>query len=323
VKLIAFLEERFGVQLGDDEFDPDSLRDGRRDRDPRRVEARRKEELKPPWTSACRGAVRVQEVGLRLREEGARQRVRRAKDDARARQGRRLLPGGFDKCAEMGILAMPLPERYGGLGLDVTSCVVAMEALGYAADDQGLAFVVNTQLWTCELPILHFGSEAQKDAWLPRLARGEVIGGHATTEPGGGLRRDGPRDPGRAPRRALDLERHEDVHHERADRRPVDRLRLDGRTEARLRRRPDGVPRADVATGRTRGAAAEKARAPHGADGRGLFRRRRARRRRAPRQEGRGRGDLFVRDGVGAELPVRVSPRRDGAPARALHSVRA
>ncbi|MCK6548998.1 acyl-CoA dehydrogenase family protein [Myxococcota bacterium] len=93
---------------------------------------------------------------------------------------------GFLAIAEMGILAMPLPERYGGLGLDVTSCVVAMEALGYAAEDQGLAFVVNTQLWTCELPILHFGTEAQKDTWLPRLARGEVIGGHATTEPGAG-----------------------------------------------------------------------------------------------------------------------------------------
>lgn len=93
---------------------------------------------------------------------------------------------GFLACAEMGLLGLPVPERYGGLGLDVMSSMIAMEALGYAADDQGLAFVVNTQLWTCEVPILHFGSDDQKSRYLPRLVTGEIIGGHATTEPNSG-----------------------------------------------------------------------------------------------------------------------------------------
>ena len=93
---------------------------------------------------------------------------------------------GFEACAEMGLLGLPVPEEYGGLGLDVVSCMVAMEALGYGADDQGLAFAVNTQMWTCELPILHFGSEEQKRRYLPRLVKGEIIGGHATTEPNSG-----------------------------------------------------------------------------------------------------------------------------------------
>lgn len=93
---------------------------------------------------------------------------------------------GFLACAELGLLGLPVPEQYGGLGLDVTSSMLAMEALGYAADDQGLAFVINTQLWTCEVPILHFGSDEQKARYLPRLAKGEIIGGHATTEPGSG-----------------------------------------------------------------------------------------------------------------------------------------
>ena len=66
---------------------------------------------------------------------------------------------GFEACAEMGLLGLAVPEEYGGLGLDVISCMVAMEALGYGADDQGLAFAINTQMWTCELPILHFGSD--------------------------------------------------------------------------------------------------------------------------------------------------------------------
>ncbi|CAN0583990.1 unnamed protein product, partial [Laminaria digitata] len=93
---------------------------------------------------------------------------------------------GFMACAEQGLLGLAVPEDYGGLGLDVVSCMVAMEALGYGAKDQGLAFAVNTQLWTCELPILHFGTEEQKQHYLPRLVTGEIIGGHATSEPDSG-----------------------------------------------------------------------------------------------------------------------------------------
>lgn len=93
---------------------------------------------------------------------------------------------GFLACAELGLLGLPVPEAYGGLGLDVVSCMVAMEALGYGAADQGLAFTVNTQLWTCELPILKFGTDEQKQRYLPKLVTGELIGGHATSEPQSG-----------------------------------------------------------------------------------------------------------------------------------------
>jgi alkylation response protein AidB-like acyl-CoA dehydrogenase len=93
---------------------------------------------------------------------------------------------GFLACGQMGLLGLPVPTEYGGAGLDVISSMVAMEALGYGAEDQGLAFAVNTQLWTCELPILHFGTEEQKEKWLPKLCTGEIIGGHATTEPNSG-----------------------------------------------------------------------------------------------------------------------------------------
>ena len=93
---------------------------------------------------------------------------------------------GFAACAELGLLGLPVPEAYGGLGLDVISCMVAMEALGFGADDQGLAFAINTQLWTCELPILKFGTDDQKQRYLPKLVTGELIGGHATSEPQSG-----------------------------------------------------------------------------------------------------------------------------------------
>lgn len=93
---------------------------------------------------------------------------------------------GFRACGEMGLLGLPITDTYGGLGLDCTSSMIAMEALGYGSEDQGLAFAVNTQLWTCAVPILRFGSDAQKDRWLHRLVRGDAIGGHASTEPEAG-----------------------------------------------------------------------------------------------------------------------------------------
>ena len=79
-----------------------------------------------------------------------------------------------------------MPEEYGGLNLDLTSCVVAMEALGYACDDQGLLFAINSNIWTCEYPILKFGSDEQKEKYLPGLINGSLVGGHAMTEANAG-----------------------------------------------------------------------------------------------------------------------------------------
>ena len=93
---------------------------------------------------------------------------------------------GWKKCAEYGLQGMPLPEKYGGLEMDILSCLVAMEGLGYACKDSGLLFTLNTHLWTCEMPILRFGGEEQKEQYLPALVRGEMIGGHAMTEAGSG-----------------------------------------------------------------------------------------------------------------------------------------
>lgn len=93
---------------------------------------------------------------------------------------------GWRKCAEFGLLGMPVPERYGGLGLDPLSCVATLEGFGYGCRDHGLVFALNSQLWTCIKPILGFGSDAQKDKYLPSLIRGELVGGHAMTEPDAG-----------------------------------------------------------------------------------------------------------------------------------------
>jgi alkylation response protein AidB-like acyl-CoA dehydrogenase len=89
----------------------------------------------------------------------------------------------WKKCAAMNIFGLPLPEAYGGINADIPSIVAAMEGLGYGCKDNGLVFSINTQLWSSEIPILHFGTEEQKLNYLPKLCRGEIIGGHAMTEP--------------------------------------------------------------------------------------------------------------------------------------------
>jgi alkylation response protein AidB-like acyl-CoA dehydrogenase len=90
------------------------------------------------------------------------------------------------RCAELGILGLPVPEEYGGAGSDATTTLVALEALGYACADNGLLFSLNAQLWAIETPILRYGSEEQKRRWLPGLADGSVLAAHGMSEPASG-----------------------------------------------------------------------------------------------------------------------------------------
>jgi alkylation response protein AidB-like acyl-CoA dehydrogenase len=93
---------------------------------------------------------------------------------------------GWRKCAEFGIHGLPVPENYGGTGRDPLTTIAALEALGYACRDNGLMFSINAHMWTCEMPLLAFGTDEQKDRFLPGLVRGELIGGNAMSEPNAG-----------------------------------------------------------------------------------------------------------------------------------------
>ena len=90
------------------------------------------------------------------------------------------------KCAEFGLLGLPVPAEYGGQGEDLVTTTIAMEALGWGCRDNGLVFSLNAQMWAVQMPIVHYGSEEQKRTWLPRLLSGEIVGAHAITEPGAG-----------------------------------------------------------------------------------------------------------------------------------------
>jgi len=89
---------------------------------------------------------------------------------------------GWRKCADFGIQGLPIPSKYDGLEEDILTCLLAMQGLGYACKDHGLLFALNSHMWTCEIPILNFGTDEQKQKYLPALCKGELIGGHAMTE---------------------------------------------------------------------------------------------------------------------------------------------
>ncbi len=93
---------------------------------------------------------------------------------------------GWKKCAEFGIQGMPMPADFGGLELDTATSLIAMQALGRHCRDSGFLFSLNSHMWTCEIPILEFGSDEQKANYLPRMIGGELVGGHAMTEPDAG-----------------------------------------------------------------------------------------------------------------------------------------
>jgi alkylation response protein AidB-like acyl-CoA dehydrogenase len=123
----------------------------------------------------------------RLREEIVRFAQRELNDDLLERDEEgRFSPESWKKCAAVGLQGLPVEEGYGGGGLDPLSVVIALEALGYGCRDNGLIFSLNAQIWSCEVPIQKFGSDEQKQRYLPGLCDGSLIGVQAMTEPESG-----------------------------------------------------------------------------------------------------------------------------------------
>jgi len=85
--------------------------------------------------------------------------------------------------AKSGCLGCSLPKKYGGQGWDVVTFGLLNEALGKGSSS--LTGVLTVQAMV-SMALLKWGTEAQKERWLPPLAKGEMIGAFALTEPGGG-----------------------------------------------------------------------------------------------------------------------------------------
>ncbi|HEX8315569.1 MAG TPA: acyl-CoA dehydrogenase family protein [Flavisolibacter sp.] len=88
-----------------------------------------------------------------------------------------------EKAGQQGLLSVAFPEEYGGLGKDFVTSTIVSEYLG-AGHSFSVAISAHTGIGT--LPILYFGTEEQKQKYLPKLISGEWTGAYGLTEPGSG-----------------------------------------------------------------------------------------------------------------------------------------
>lgn len=87
------------------------------------------------------------------------------------------------KLAELDLFGITIPEEYGGLGMNYLTWTLISERISRACTTTGLIFGTNL---LCTYPLLQFGNEEQKRKYLPPLAKGEILGAFALTEPEAG-----------------------------------------------------------------------------------------------------------------------------------------
>jgi short-chain 2-methylacyl-CoA dehydrogenase len=88
------------------------------------------------------------------------------------------------KLGELGLMGIPYPEEYGGGGADNLSYAIAVEELTRVDSSVAITVAAHTSLGTW--PVYAFGSEDQKEEWLPRLCSGRQLGAFGLTEPEAG-----------------------------------------------------------------------------------------------------------------------------------------
>src|SRR6516162_6809439 len=88
------------------------------------------------------------------------------------------------KMGELGLLGVPWPEELGGAGLDLISYMIVIHELAKVDASHGLTISAHTTLGTS--PIVRFGTDAQKQRYVPLLATGRVLGGFGLTEESAG-----------------------------------------------------------------------------------------------------------------------------------------
>ncbi|MDQ4021045.1 MAG: acyl-CoA dehydrogenase family protein [Actinomycetota bacterium] len=88
------------------------------------------------------------------------------------------------KMGAMGLFGLPFPEEYGGMGGDYFALCLALEEI--ARVDSSVAITLEDSVSLGAMPIFRFGTEEQKQRWLPELCAGSKLGAFGLTEPGGG-----------------------------------------------------------------------------------------------------------------------------------------
>lgn len=88
------------------------------------------------------------------------------------------------KMPQLGLTGLQVPEQYGGADLDTVSAALALEEIGRVCGSTALSIAAHNGLGC--FPLVQWGTDAQKDRYLPRLTSGETLGALALTEPGAG-----------------------------------------------------------------------------------------------------------------------------------------
>ena len=117
---------------------------------------------------------------------------------------------------ELGLMGIPFPEEYGGGGGDSLAYAIAVEELTRVDSSVAITLCAHTSLGT--QPIYLFGTEEQKQEWMPKLTSGEILGAFGLTEPEAGSDAGNVRTRAKLERRRVDDQRHQAVHHQRRDR---------------------------------------------------------------------------------------------------------
>jgi Acyl-CoA dehydrogenases len=94
-----------------------------------------------------------------------------------------LMTDLLDKAGELGLLGIAIPEEYGGFGQDMNTSMLSTEVMG-TYSSFAVAYAAHVGIGT--LPILYYGTQEQKEKYLPMLASGEYKGAYCLTEPGAG-----------------------------------------------------------------------------------------------------------------------------------------
>ncbi|NDK54707.1 acyl-CoA dehydrogenase family protein [Pontibacter fetidus] len=94
-----------------------------------------------------------------------------------------LMESLMKKAGELGLFAVSIPEQYGGLNMDFNTSLLVTESVG-GGHSFPVAFAAHTGIGT--LPILYFGTEEQKQKYIPKLVSGEWMSSYCLTEPGSG-----------------------------------------------------------------------------------------------------------------------------------------
>ena len=128
----------------------------------------------------------ISEEQQRLQDEAIRFAKSLGGDMVDADRRGRFDREGWRRCAEFGVLGMPIPVEYGGSALGISSLIAIMEGLGYGTRDQGLLFSINAHLWAVAMPILLYGDAEQKRRYLPGMCDGSLVGANAASEPNAG-----------------------------------------------------------------------------------------------------------------------------------------